>query len=181
MGFVERVKDFFEIPPKHDLKVGDLVTCTCHGGVAIVLELYDDPEMLGQPKMNMAKIWWIKRTYDNQERVWMHTIARLNKYGRYVKDKQLHSYYMRDQKIGDELHPREYIKGDLVIHVGHVPPPDMVYAEHFTYNLSMGIVIARAGGHGRDKMYKVYWLRDELISSVASGQLQLAYVRNKAP
>jgi len=86
MGFIERVKDFFEIPPKHDLRVGDLVTCTCHGGVAIVLELYDDPEMLGQPKMNMARIWWIKRTYDNQERNWMHTIARLNKYGRYIRD-----------------------------------------------------------------------------------------------
>ena len=86
MGFIERVKDFFEIPPKHDLQVGDLVTCTCHGGVAVVLELYDDPKMIGEPKMNMAHIWWIKRTYDNQERSWMHTIARLNKYGRYVKD-----------------------------------------------------------------------------------------------
>ena len=88
---------------------------------------------------------------------------------------------MRDKKAADELLPREYTKGDLVIHTGQVPAPDMVYAEHFTYNLSMGIVMSRAGGHGRDKIYKVYWLRDELISYVASGQLQLAYVRNKAP
>jgi len=69
----------------------------------------------------------------------------------------------------------------LVIHVGHVPAPDIVYAEHFTYNLSMGIVMGRAGGHGRDKVYKVYWLRDERVSSIGSDQLQLAYVRNKAP
>ena len=82
---------------------------------------------------------------------------------------------------GSDTHPREFTKGDLVIHVGHVPAPDMVYTEHFTYNLSMGIVITRAGGHGRDKMYKVYWLRDELVSAVASNQLRLAYVRNKAP
>ncbi len=82
VGFIERVKDFFEIPPKHCLHVGDLVTCTCHGGVAIVLELYDNPKNKAEyPKMNMAKIWWIKPTYDSQTREWMHTIARLNKYG----------------------------------------------------------------------------------------------------
>ena len=86
MGFMERVKDFFEIPPKHDLKVGDLVTCSCHGGVAIVLELFDKPDMLGGPQMNMARLWWIKRTYDSQERVWMHTIKRLKKYGTYNTD-----------------------------------------------------------------------------------------------
>jgi hypothetical protein len=84
MGYIERVKDFFEIPPKHELRIGDLVTCTCHGGVAIVVYLYDDPKDVGSPKMNMAKIWWIKRRYDSQERLWMHTIARLNKYGRYI-------------------------------------------------------------------------------------------------
>ena len=83
MEFVERVKDFFEIPPKHDFKVGDLVTCTCHGGVAIIVELYDDSKIAEYPKMNMAKIWWVKRTYPSMERVWMHTIARLNHYGKY--------------------------------------------------------------------------------------------------
>ena len=81
MGFIERVKDFFELPPKHNLKVGDLVTCTCHGGVAIIIELYDDPAKIEYPKMNMAKIWWINRAYSTQPRQWMHTIGRLNKYG----------------------------------------------------------------------------------------------------
>ncbi len=85
------------------------------------------------------------------------------------------------QEAGSETHPREFIKGDLVIHVGHVPAPDMVYAEHFTHNLAMGIVLKRAGGHGRDKVYRVYWLRDQLVSAVASDQLRLAYVRNNAP
>ena len=61
MGYHERVKDFFEKPPKeHDIKVGDLVTCTCHSGIAIVLELYDNPNEEGYPSMNMAKIWWIR-------------------------------------------------------------------------------------------------------------------------
>ena len=83
MGLIERVKDFFEIPPKHDFKVGDLVTCTCHAGVAVIVELYDDPKTAEYPKMNMAKIWWVKRTYPSMERVWMHTIARLNHYGKY--------------------------------------------------------------------------------------------------
>ena len=81
MSFTERVKDFFEIPPDHNLKEGDLVTCTCHGGVAIVLELYDDPaKPVEYPRMNMARIWWIRKTYPSMERMWMHTIARLNRY-----------------------------------------------------------------------------------------------------
>jgi len=86
MGYMERVKEFFKKPPKHNLKVGDLVTCTCHGGIAVVLELYDtserteDPDVT-YPKMNMARIWWIKPSYKEQERSWMHTIARLNVYG----------------------------------------------------------------------------------------------------
>ncbi len=80
------MKDFFEIPPKHNLKVGDLVTCSCHGGIAIVMELYDKPVDHSDPKMNMAKIWWIKRTYPNMERVWMHSIKRLRPYGQLVKD-----------------------------------------------------------------------------------------------
>ena len=80
MGYWERVKDFFEIPPKHDLVVGSLVTCTCHGGIAVVLELYDKPAEVEYPNMNMAKIWWVKLPHRNITRVWMHTIGRLNLY-----------------------------------------------------------------------------------------------------
>jgi hypothetical protein len=85
MGYLERVKDFFKKPPKHTLEVGDLVTCTCHGGIAILIELYDTstrPEDPGveYPMMNMAKIWWIKPARKDQERTWLHTIERLNRY-----------------------------------------------------------------------------------------------------
>jgi hypothetical protein len=83
VGYWERVKDFFEQPPQHNLKVGDLVTCTCHGGVAIITQLYDNPAEVDYPKMNMAKIWWIKPPHKDQERSWMHTIGRLNKYNKY--------------------------------------------------------------------------------------------------
>jgi len=72
------MKDFFEQPPKHSLRVGDLVTCTCHGGVAVIVQLYDSGEEI---QMNMAKIWWIKPAHRDQERSWMHTIGRLSKYG----------------------------------------------------------------------------------------------------
>ena len=52
------------------------------GGVAIIVELYDNPNKPEQhPKMNMAKIWWIRKTYPSMEREWMHTIARLKPYG----------------------------------------------------------------------------------------------------
>ncbi len=81
MGFVERVKEFFKKPPKHNLQIGDLVTCTCHGGVAIVVELFDNPTAAEYLQMNMAHIWWISPAYKAQERSWMHTIGRLNKYG----------------------------------------------------------------------------------------------------
>lgn len=81
MGFIESVKDFFEKPPKHKLEVGDLVTCTCHGGVAIVVEMFDNPNSAEYLQMNMARIWWISPAYKDQERSWMHTIGRLNKYG----------------------------------------------------------------------------------------------------
>ena len=73
------MKDFFEVPPKHEFKVGDLVTCTCHGGVAVIIELYDTVRD-EYPKMNMAKIWWIKKPSSKVTRTWMHTIARLKKY-----------------------------------------------------------------------------------------------------
>jgi hypothetical protein len=75
----KRVKEFFEIPIKHDLKVGSLVTCSCHGGVAIVLELFDDGTV-GYPRMNMAKIWWIVMPGGIYSRTWMHSIARLRRY-----------------------------------------------------------------------------------------------------
>ena len=47
-----RVKDFFKHPPAHTLKVGDLVTCNCHGGLAVVIALFDEGE---EVQMNMAK------------------------------------------------------------------------------------------------------------------------------
>ena len=71
------MKAFFEEPPEHDLKVGDLVTCSCHDSVAIIVQLYDDHEDV---PMNMAKIWWIKPPEKYTSNVWMHTIARLRKY-----------------------------------------------------------------------------------------------------
>ena len=74
------MKDFFEMPPKHDLVVGDLVTCTCHGGVAVVVALYDDRVGEEYPKMNMARIWWVKKPNSMISQDWMHTIARLQKF-----------------------------------------------------------------------------------------------------
>jgi len=84
--YLERVKAFFEKPPEHSLVIGDLVTCTCHGGVAIIVELYDrnwreEDKTVEYPVMNMAKIWWISPATKDQERSWMHTIGRLSKYG----------------------------------------------------------------------------------------------------
>ena len=85
VSFVERVKDFFEKPPQHDLHIGDLVTCTCHGGVAVVIDLFDkevreqDPGV-DYPRMNMARIWWISMPNKDMSRDWVHTIGRLNKY-----------------------------------------------------------------------------------------------------
>ena len=87
MGYQERVSEFFQKPPTHGLKPGNLVTCSCHGGTAIILELYDMPkEEDGKysPGMNMAKIFWI--TYPHEgvlERVWLHTIRKLRKVGTY--------------------------------------------------------------------------------------------------
>jgi len=81
VGYWERVKDFFEKPPKaHDIEIGCLVTCTCHGGVAEEVEGYDSPTEETHPSMNMAKIWWVKLPHTNIDRTWMHTIARLHRY-----------------------------------------------------------------------------------------------------
>ena len=71
------MKAFFEEPPEHDLHVGDLVICSCHNAVAIIVQLYDDHDAA---PMNMAKIWWIKPPERYTSNVWMHTIARLRKY-----------------------------------------------------------------------------------------------------
>ena len=83
MGF----KEFFQRAPKHVLAVGDIVTCSCHGGLALVLELYDQEAIIDgkeAPSMNMAKIWWIRYPHDGiKERIWMHTIARLKKHPEY--------------------------------------------------------------------------------------------------
>lgn len=73
------MKDFFEIPPSHDLKEGMLVTCSCHGGIGVVLELFDNG-ITGYPRMNMAKIWWITLPPGVLHRVWMHNISRLKEY-----------------------------------------------------------------------------------------------------
>ena len=72
------MKDFFKPPPSHSFKVGDMVTCTCHGGIAIIIQLYDEHAEL---PMNMAKIWWVKRPAGGSTNLWMHTIGRLRKYG----------------------------------------------------------------------------------------------------
>ena len=78
MGIYERVKDFFVKAPPHELAVGDLVTCTCHGGIAIILEIYDGKEAESDFSMDMCKIFWIKYPHSGiKERVWMHTISRL--------------------------------------------------------------------------------------------------------
>ena len=81
VGYKERLYKYFEIPPKHNFNVGDLVTCDCHGGVAMIIELHDKSD--DHPAMDMAKIYWIVYPHDGvKERVWMHTISRLRKANR---------------------------------------------------------------------------------------------------
>lgn len=79
VGYKERLYKYFEIAPKHNLAVGDLVTCTCHGGIAMVIKLHDkNPE---HPSMDMAQIYWLKYPHAGvKERVWVHTISRLRKW-----------------------------------------------------------------------------------------------------
>ncbi len=77
---MDRMKAFFEKPPVHELKPGDLVTCTCHGGIAVVVELFDEPRVPGVAGMNMVRIWWIKKGDADICRDWMHTINRLYRY-----------------------------------------------------------------------------------------------------
>jgi hypothetical protein len=77
------MKNFFKAPPEHSFKPGDLVTCDCHGGIAIIIELYDEGEEVA---MNMAKIWWIVHPQTGvRERDWMHTIDELRKFSIFQK------------------------------------------------------------------------------------------------
>ncbi len=78
MGF----KELFEKAPDHDLKVGDIVTCGCHGGLAVILRIFDgvNEKDADYPSMNMAEIWWLKYPHPGvKERLWIHTITRLKK------------------------------------------------------------------------------------------------------
>ena len=48
------MKDFFDKPPKsHDIKVGDLVTCTCHSNSIVLGCMIIHRRII---KMNMAKM-----------------------------------------------------------------------------------------------------------------------------
>jgi len=78
VGITEGVKDFFRRAPPHNLREGDLVTCNCHGGIAIVIEIYDGEDAESYMSMDMCKIYWIRYPHAGvKERVWMHTISRL--------------------------------------------------------------------------------------------------------
>ena len=75
-------KELFEKAPSHDFNVGDLVTCSCHGGLAIILQIFDgvNEKEADYPSMNMVQIWWLRYPHDGvKERLWMHTITRLRK------------------------------------------------------------------------------------------------------
>jgi len=72
------VREFFRRAPPHQLQVGDLVTCSCHGGIAVILEIYDGDTREDYMSMDMCKIFWIKYPHKGvKERIWMHTISRL--------------------------------------------------------------------------------------------------------
>lgn len=78
MGF----KELFRKAPKHDFVVGDLVTCSCHGGLAIVLRIYDgvNEKEANYPSMDMVEIWWLRYPHPGiKERIWLHTISRLRR------------------------------------------------------------------------------------------------------
>ncbi len=78
MGF----KELFKKAPSHDFEVGDLVTCSCHGGLAIILRIFDgvNEKEADYPSMNMVEIWWLRYPHEGvKERIWMHTITRLKK------------------------------------------------------------------------------------------------------
>lgn len=81
MEYAGRMKDFFRKAPEHELRRGDLVTCSCHGGIAIIIKLYDSENEDDAPSMDMCQIFWIKYPHDGvKERIWLHTINRLRKF-----------------------------------------------------------------------------------------------------
>lgn len=67
---------------KH-LSVGDLVTCSCHGGMAIVIALYPAvTDILSDdlPTLDAARLYWIRLPHSGvKERFWLHTVSRLRK------------------------------------------------------------------------------------------------------
>ena len=77
----DSIDSFFTLPPtEHAIAIGALVTCTCHAeSIAVVVALYDGSNGKGPP-MNMAKLYWIRRPKGYNNRIWMHTIARLKEY-----------------------------------------------------------------------------------------------------
>lgn len=85
--YIMSFREFFEKAPTHNLVIGDIVTCNCHGGLAIILEIYDEEKEVDgvyHPSMNMAKIWWMRYPHSGiKERIWMHTIAKLRKHPEY--------------------------------------------------------------------------------------------------
>lgn len=77
------LKEFFEKAPAHDFAVGDLVTCDCHGGLAIIIRIFDgtNEKEPNYPSMNMVEIWWLRYPHRGiKERQWIHTISRLKRH-----------------------------------------------------------------------------------------------------
>lgn len=72
--------ELFLHPPEHRFRVGDLVTCSCHGGIAIIVNLYDVGDEV-YPSMNMMRVYWIRYPHEGiKERIWVHTISKMRKY-----------------------------------------------------------------------------------------------------
>ena len=79
----------------------------------------------------------------------------------------------------DQLQLNSYVNGDLVVYTGELRSPELTYDVQLNeHNSHVDIVVRRAGGHGRDKLYQVYWLRHAIATSVPAAQLRLAYKRN---
>lgn len=76
------MKEFFQQAPAHEFIPGDMVTCDCHGGVGLIVRLYDEREISiatnERLSMNMVQIYWLKYPHEGvKERLWLHTIERL--------------------------------------------------------------------------------------------------------
>ncbi len=75
-------RELFQTAPVHDFAVGDLVTCSCHGGLAVIVRIFDgvNEKEVDYPPMNMVQIWWLRYPHAGiRERLWMHTISRLKR------------------------------------------------------------------------------------------------------